>query len=206
MQRKRFLDNAYVKRSAAEVIEYYDRWSEVYDEELTENNYRQPRRCAEALARHLTNMDAPILDAGCGTGLSGLALREAGFTNIEGCDFSPGMLEKAHSFGIYDKLFTADLNKPPLDSPDGAYAALTAVGVFSYGHVMPDALDEFLRVLRPGSPIVIGLNAHFFAEGLLTAKIEAMVSAGLVDKLSQEHGEHIPDIGLSGWVIALRRV
>ena len=117
--KKRFLGNAYSSRTAEEVRDYYDQWAEVYDEELTENSYQQPRRCAMELARHLNDRSARILDVGCGTGLSGIALSEAGYSHIDGCDLSQGMLEKAFKTEIYSKLFMADLNKPPLDAPAG---------------------------------------------------------------------------------------
>ena len=204
--KKRFLGNAYSSRTAEEVRDYYDQWAEVYDEELTENSYQQPRRCAMELARHLNDRSARILDVGCGTGLSGIALSEAGYSHIDGCDLSQGMLEKAFKTEIYSKLFMADLNKPPLDAPDSAYGGIAAVGVFSFGHVQPDAMDEFIRVSQPGAPIVIGLNEHFYREGSLTAKLDALTAAGRIERLGETEGEHIPGIGMIGWVIAVRRL
>ena len=155
MARQNFLGNAYEERNSEEMRDFYDRWAEVYDEELTENEYRQPQRCAQALVRHLSDRQTRILDVGCGTGLSGLALSQAGYSHIDGCDFSPGMLEKAFKTGIYSKLFRADLNAPPLDARDGEYGAIAAVGVFSFGHIMPEAVDEFVRIVKPGAPIVV---------------------------------------------------
>ncbi|MFN3145311.1 MAG: hypothetical protein ACE368_08595 [Paracoccaceae bacterium] len=39
--------------------------------------------------KHVRDSDAPILDFGCGTGLSGLALKCGGFTTIDGMDRAP---------------------------------------------------------------------------------------------------------------------
>ncbi|MEC9344183.1 MAG: methyltransferase domain-containing protein [Pseudomonadota bacterium] len=203
---KRYLDDAYEARTGRETREFYDRWAAVYDEELGENEYQQPLRCAQALTRHLADRDARILDVGCGTGLSGIALSEAGYLHLDGCDFSTKMLEKAFKTGVYSKLFKADLNHPPLDARDGEYDAIAAVGVFSFGHVMADAVDEFLRVSKPGAPIVIGLNDHFFKEGTLTAKLDALAADGRIERVSEEHGDHIRGTGLTGWVIVARRV
>ena len=80
----KFLDKVYDARTADETRELYDAWSASYEAEVAENGYATPGRCAEALAKHLTDKDAPILDFGCGTGLSGLALKLAGFTTIDG--------------------------------------------------------------------------------------------------------------------------
>ena len=205
-QNDRFLNIAYDARTTDETRDLYDRWAETYDTELVaENDYAQPQRSAEMLARYLQDRDAEILDVGCGTGLSGGALSEAGYRTIDGCDFSPGMLAKARGTGLYRRLFEADLNAPPLDADDGAYGAAVAVGVFSFSHVHPDALDEILRVLAPGAPLIVGLNEHFFDEGTMTAKLSALAAAGRIDPLAEEHGAHIRGTGVTGWVIAVRK-
>lgn len=205
MAQKRFLDDAYIERSTEEMRDFYDRWAEIYDEEVTENAYAQPQRCAAALKALIGEATAPVIDIGCGTGLSGLALREAGFSSIDGCDLSPGMLEKADTLGIYRRLFEADLNHPPLDVADGAYAGLVAVGVFSFGHVTADAIDEFLRITKPGAPIVIGMNDHYYQEGSVPNKLRGLEKAGRLERLGEKEGDHLPGIGLSGWVLTARR-
>ena len=139
------------------------------------------------------------------TGLSGAALLEAGYRTVDGCDFSPGMLAKAHDTGLYRRLFEADLNVPPLDAGGGAYGAAVAVGVFGFSHIHPDALDETLRVLAPGAPLVIGLNEHFYDDGALTGKLNDLDAAGRIDRLAEEHGDHIGGTGVTGWVIAVRK-
>lgn len=201
MSRKTFLDRAYTLKSSEETEAFYRQWAESYDEELKGQGYAQPRRCADALAAVLANHDAPVIDLGCGTGLSGLALRQAGYRCIDGCDFSSEMLDHAEWRGIYRRLFTANLNKPPLDVETSAYQAALAVGVFSYGHVSPDALDEILRILKPGGMLIIGVNSHFYEEGSLTAKVEQLAADGKLIVRSWEHGKHIPGADVDGWVL-----
>ncbi len=204
-QNDRFLEIAYEARTTDETRDLYDRWAKTYDTELIdENDYAQPRRCAEMLSRYLADRQAQILDVGCGTGLSGAALLGAGYRTVDGCDFSPGMLAKARDAGVYRRLFEADLNDPPLDAGSGSYDAAVAVGVFSFSHIDPGALDEILRILAPGAPLVIGLNEHFYDEGALTGKLTALDAAGRIDRLAEEHGDHIRGTGVTGWVIAVR--
>ncbi|MCY4591766.1 MAG: class I SAM-dependent methyltransferase [Alphaproteobacteria bacterium] len=205
-QNDRYLKAIYQTRNPEKVRDLYDRWAESYDTELIEENgYAQPHRCAEMLSRHLPDRSAEILDIGCGTGLGGVALAETGYGVIDGCDFSAGMLAQSRRTGLYRRLFEADLNVPPLDAASGAYDAAVAVGVFGFGHVQPDSLDEILRVLSPGAPLVIGLNRHFYEEGSLTAKLTALGDAGHIVQITEEHGEHIRGTGVTGWVIAVRK-
>ena len=79
---------------------------------------------------------------GCGTGLSGAALAEAGFTTIDGSDLSPGMLDKARALGVYRDLWLPD------DLPDRRYDAVAAVGVIGPGAA---PLDLFDTCLEPSS-------------------------------------------------------
>ncbi len=206
MAEKNYFEIAYTLKNSDEAREMYDRWAEVYDRDLTGNEYQQPVRCAEALNAQLTDKNAKILDVGCGTGLSGVALHEAGYKNIEGCDLSTAMLEKAEALNIYSRLFACDLNTPPIDIKDSSCDALTAVGVFSFGHIMPEAVDELLRIVKPGSPLIIGLNDHYYQEGTLTAKLDRLVGSGKIEMISHEHGEHIPGNDLLGWVITFKKI
>lgn len=204
---ERYFEQAYALKNTEETREFYARWASVYDQEIEiEKGYAQPGRCAAALISVLEEKHEPVIDIGCGTGLSGKAIAEAGFTTIDGCDLSVEMLEKAQATGCYRRLFVTDLNRPPIDAPDGMYAAATCVGVFSFGHVEPDAIDEILRLLRPQGFLIIGLNDHFFDEGRFPAKLEALERQGRLEVLQREHGTHLKNVeGSTGWVITCRK-
>jgi len=68
---------------------------------------------AETVLR-AAGVDGEILDAGCGTGLVGVALAERGARSIDGVDLSPGMIAKAKETGVYRRLAPADLSRPLL--------------------------------------------------------------------------------------------
>jgi len=206
MNKENFFEIAYSLKNSEEARAMYDRWAQVYDQDLGNGEYQQPIRCANALSSQLDDNTITILDVGCGTGLSGIALAELGYKNIEGCDLSKGMLDKAGELKIYDRLFTCDLNKPPIDTRDESYDAVTAVGVFSFGHIMPDAVDELLRVLKRTGTLIIGLNDHYYDEGSLTKKLDQLANTKKLKIIKQEHGEHIPGNDLKGWVLTLKKV
>src|SRR6056297_1259868 len=104
------LDTVYTLTSPDQASGFYDRWANAYDADVTQNGYATPHRCAEALAAHATRPEAPLMDLACGTGLSGVALAEQGFTCIDGFDISEGMLEKARETGVYRDLHIVDLS------------------------------------------------------------------------------------------------
>jgi predicted TPR repeat methyltransferase len=193
------LSNSYNLRTDDETRAHYDAWAETYDEELADNDYAQPSRCAEALVQVQGDRTALILDVGCGTGLSGIALRDVGYSTIDGCDFSPGMLEKAREVSVYRNLFEANLNEP-LKIEDDSYGGVAAVGVFSFGHIQADAVDELCRIIQPGGGLVIGLNALFYDEGTVKTRMDKLETAGTLSSVVHEHGDHLPGRELSGWV------
>ena len=197
---------AYSLETGEQTRDHYASWAETYDQEVAEENaYAQPARVAEMLKRFMPANDFRILDAGCGSGLSGVALKEAGYETIDGCDFSPEMLAKAREKNAYRKLFPPDLNVGLPGISEGDYHAVTCVGVFSFGHVEPDACDEFLRILPRGGYLVIALNDPFWQRGDLAEKIAQLESADKIIVKAKEFGEHLPGHDVKGWVIALEK-
>jgi len=193
---------AYDLKSADDTKAYYKTWAETYDQEVgIENGYAQPARTAEMLQRFQPDASCLVLDAGCGSGLSGVALKEAGYENLHGCDFSPEMLKKSLDKDCYANLFLADLNKGQPDIADSTYDCVTCVGVFSFAHVSPNACDDLLRILKPGGYLIIALNDPFWKKGDLSKKLEQLERDGKLTIQSKEFGDHLPGHNVSGWVI-----
>ncbi len=203
------LGHSYALETGIETLAHYEAWADTYDKEISEElGYAQPVRCAAALSAVVSNQNGTtagrVLDVGCGTGLSGLALKQAGFTNLDGCDFSAPMLDRAAATGIYQQLFEADLNEG-LDVPDETYDAVAAVGVFSFGHIQPSALREMLRVVRLNGPVVIGLNDHYWDLGTFQSEVDAIETDGVATLVFREHGDHLPGADIQGWVVVLAK-
>ena len=74
---------------------YYDNWAGSYDADLPRMGYEAPKRAASIMVEQGVPFDAPILDAGCGTGLTGLELSKAGYRDITGIDLSLESLQAA---------------------------------------------------------------------------------------------------------------
>jgi len=198
---------AYTLEDNEQTLEHYRSWAQSYDQEVAvDNGYAQPQRVAETVDALCADRNIAILDAGCGSGLSGMALKQAGYNTIDGCDFSPEMLEKSLEKDCYTKLFEADLNKGQPDIANHHYDVVTCVGVFSFGHVFPDACDDLLRIVRPGGHLIIALNEQYWDQGDLASKIDALQQSGTVKLVTQQFGEHLPGHDVKGWVLALQKL
>lgn len=201
----KFLSSAYALHSVDDARRHYDDWAASYDADVSENEYVTPARCAAALARFVPDLGAPVLDIGCGTGLSGRALREAGFSTIDGTDLSPEMLERAKALGgVYRSLFPGDLTEP-LPVAAGAYAHMAAVGVINPGHAPPETVDAVLALLPTAGCFVFSLNDLALAEAGFPAKIDEVAAGGTADCVFRAHGPHLPGIGLEATVFVLRK-
>ncbi|MGR3468515.1 MAG: class I SAM-dependent DNA methyltransferase, partial [Shimia sp.] len=77
MTDKRLQPGLWTERPVSETQDVYTRWAGTYDAEVGGGGYQTPARIAAALREHARS-DALVLDYGCGTGLSGAALAEAG--------------------------------------------------------------------------------------------------------------------------------
>lgn len=93
---------SYIKR-------LYDSFASTFDETLVKKlSYRTPSEISSLIAT-LNMSFAQGLDLGCGTGLSGLALRKFVSESLVGVDLSDSMIELARQRGIYEELHVTDI-------------------------------------------------------------------------------------------------
>lgn len=148
-----------------EVRRRYDDWAPEYDATLRAWGYDAPARAA-ALALDALGSDtsAHVLDAGCGTGLVGAAMRDQGFGgHVAGIDLSAASIDVAAGRQAYDSLGVADLQQP-LDLGDGAFDAVVCVGVLSYVPDTEAIWREFARVTRRDGVVVCTQRADIWDE------------------------------------------
>jgi len=202
MPPKRFLDRVY-RTSGSEAMErLYDDWAESYDGELGDAGYATPARVARAMAA--TGCTGPILDLGCGTGLSGLALAAEGLGPIDGTDLSAGMLERARQTGVYRRLWQQDAEKG-LEVAPGSHATIAAVGVISPGAAPAALLEMLLGLLVPGQRLAFSFNDHALADPAYTGAPETALEAGRARQLHEEYGPHLPGENLNSTVYILEK-
>ncbi|MGH1577184.1 class I SAM-dependent DNA methyltransferase [Planktotalea sp.] len=199
-----FLDKAYDTTGTEATRELYTSWAKTYEAEVGENGYATPGRCAEALRAVTTDFSAPILDFGCGTGLSGLALSLAGFQIIDGTDLTQDMLDQAAEKRLYRTLTQADPDAPfPVQK--GNYSVISAIGVIGAGAAPLDVFDMLLNALDRGGKFVFSFNDHTLEDPAYEAKVVQCVERGSAVILSQSYGDHLPGLNMKSKVYVLEK-
>jgi SAM-dependent methyltransferase len=156
----------------------YDAWAATYDEDVLRIGYTNHAVAAALVGRHVPVAGACLLDAGVGTGALGPVLAALGYGDVTGIDMSDGMLAKARLRGTYRDLRRRMLGEP-LDFGDASFTAVVSFGVFAMGHAPPAALDELVRVTRPGGFLVFSVGASPWENGGFKEKAGAFEAAGV---------------------------
>jgi len=201
MSDKKFLDQVYDVATPEATRSLYDDWSATYEAEVSENGYGTSGRIAEALTRHVPDKTAPILDFGCGTGLSGVALRLSGFQTIDGADLSAEMLQGARNKGVYRKLWQVEAGD---GLPEG-YTIITAIGVIGAGAAPAGVFDLIMAALPSGGLFALSFNDHALADPQFEGKLRSYTDTGKARLLFQEYGTHLPGIDLKSNVYILEK-
>ena len=203
---KKYLQDAYSLETKEQTTEFYRQWAASYESEVTGNGYITPERCAKALASQVEDLDAPVLDLGCGTGLSGIALRAAGFGTIDGCDLSAEMLQQAKAHPeLYRRIWQCDVTQP-FDFEAGTYQHIAATGLIAVGHAPPETIDLALSALPKGGCLVFSLNDHTLADQRYETRLMENLDTGNAIMLLREHGPHLPGLDMSANVYVLQKL
>lgn len=203
MADRTFLDRVYDLDGATATRSFYGDWADSYDAEVTDAGYQTPARAAAALAGHLDPASA-ILDLGCGTGLSGQALTDAGFTTVDGCDLTPEMLEKAQARGCYRNLWLSD-PETPVDLSRGPYAAISAVGVIGHGAAPVDLFHDIAIALPARGFFVFSFNDHTLTDPAFEGAVMNCIDGGAFSLLFRENGPHLTGRDMTSTVYILRK-
>ncbi|MDG2339835.1 MAG: methyltransferase domain-containing protein [Paracoccaceae bacterium] len=193
----------WTERTTEETIQVYTDWADTYDSDLATRGYRTPMRIAQALQPYKDELTGPILDFGCGTGLSGIVLAEAGYRNLHGTDITAEMLKIAETKNVYDKIWQSSVGD--ISVSPGDYNLIVAAGVISLGAAQPEILSDVLDVLDIGGLLAFSFNDPTLENKSYDAALDAEVSAGRAKVLFREHGPHLDDPAMGSDVIILRR-
>ena len=190
----------YKLKTTEEVMKYYDEWGEKdkYNKDMVEWNYTGPKETVEVFKKYSENKNILIFDAGCGTGLVGQELKKFGFNNFHGADLSQKLLDTVPK-NLYQKLIKVDLNKP-ISILNDFYGAVMCVGTFTFGHVKPQALDEFVRITKKGGLICFTINEGIYKEYGFDSKIDSLKKERKWEELEFFKSDYIASKDVNAWL------
>jgi ubiquinone/menaquinone biosynthesis C-methylase UbiE len=183
---------------------YHDRVANRYDD-----IYRGPRWEAwyelswNPMKAYLpSDLRAPVLDAGCGTGKYGLRVAKSGYT-VTCSDLSHRMLEvarrKAAEMGLEERVSFIQADVMGLSAlPREHFALAIAQGdVLSFAQHPAKALKELRKVLRPGGVLAASLDQTLAAIDYYIEKsdldgLEKLIKTGEMEWLANEASERFP--------------
>ena len=191
----------YKLRAGKEVEDYYDEWTKEnkYDKDMVDWAYSGPQETVALFKKYNSIKNIRILDAGCGTGLVGIELKNNGFTNIDGADFSQKMINLVPA-NVYENLFKIDLNQK-VKINDECYDGITCVGTFTYGHVNPPVLDEMVRICKKKSYICFTINLGIYEEYGFDKKIKELEDKKFWKIIEFFKSDYIASKNVNAWLV-----
>ena len=190
----------YKLKTTKEVMNFYDEWGgkDKYDKDMVDWDYTGPKETVSVFKKYADNKDILIFDAGCGTGLVGKELKKFGYSNFHGADLSKTLLDTIPK-NLYKKLDKVDLNKS-IKINDDYYDAIMCVGTFTYAHVKPNALDEFVRITKNKGLICFTINEGIYKEYGFDIKIAELKNKNKWKEIEFFKSDYIASKDVNAWL------
>ena len=157
----------------------YDKFAAAgnYDATFSEWEYVGPETAA-AILKNFVPSGSRIMDAACGSGLTGTALRNLGYSDIQGMDISGKLLAIAEATGAYTQLHKVDMQELPLPFEDDRFDAVNFIGALTYFETN-EILKELCRITRKGGCIVFSQRDDIMAAKNYGEKLKELETLGL---------------------------
>lgn len=188
-------------RTPEETRAIYSQWASAYESDVGDG-YVTPQRVAKALAGVASDKTQAVLDFGCGTGLSGMALAAEGFSTIDGTDITAEMLEIARQKPCYRTLWVSN---PEDRIPTDHYTIIAAIGVVSLGAAPPETLDMLLAALPEGGLLAFSYNDPTLQDAAYTDRLDRFVDDQLVRIAFEEYGPHLAAKNMNSTVYVIEK-
>ena len=139
------------KAPDAYVQTLFDQHADAFEDILVEQlQYCVPFLVRQRLQALELGPFASLLDLGCGTGLTGGALRDMVTGEMVGLDLSENMVEIAHEKDLYETLYVAEIVDYLEENEDGPFALITATDVLPYLGHLEEMTFNIAENLEPG--------------------------------------------------------
>jgi len=179
------LKNAYSLKTPNDNKLYYKEIANSYDQDFAEDlGYIYPSEISKMLIKRLKEINGPICDIGCGTGLVGSFLKNTEKSLvIDGVDLSTEMLAIAQGKNVYRKLYNVDLTAKKYKIPNN-YAALISSGTFTHGHLGPDPIGKLIDHCSSGAVCFFGINKEHYKSMSFDTYIKKLNDKNIITNIS----------------------
>ena len=193
----------------------FDNYAPTFDAHLAGAlRYRAPQLIHEAIVAVKPPGKLDVLDLGCGTGLSGVALRPLA-ASLVGVDLSPRMIEKARQRNIYDQLLVADLTSA-MEALGRKFDLIAASDVFVYIGDLAPTFRAAADAIKPAGLFAFSVEVEDQADAYVLHRTRRYShSLKYLRRLSEDHG--FTEVSVSrkalrmernknvdGWIVILR--
>jgi SAM-dependent methyltransferase len=141
------------------------------------------------------------LDLACGTGRGGAWLKAHGVREVDGIDFTPGMLARARDRGVYGRLLEGDV--AAVDLPGGAYDLVTMLLADEHLADLAPVYREAARLAAAGGRFVlVGFHPWFLMSGMPTHFDRAPGHPVAIESHVHLFADHVRAAHDAGWRLA----
>lgn len=151
--------------------------------------YATPARIAIALRQAGANVEKPVLDFGCGVGLSGMALKAVGFDVVDGTDLEVSNVETAQSCGAYRQVWLGEKDSTS-HIKRGDYQVIVACDVLRDGSAAPQMLDGLLGVLASGGFMAFSIDEATLNERAYYERLDIAMLDPSLEQVFEADGLH----------------
>ena len=162
--------------------------------------YATPARIAMALRQVGANVEKPVLDFGCGIGLSGMALKSVGFDVVDGSDLITENVDAAQESGAYRQVWPGSEGSLG-HIKRGDYQVISACSVVHDGEAPADTLDLLLDVLAPGGFLAFSFDEATLANRTYTDHLDIAVLTPDLELVFEQDGPHMADTNATVYVL-----
>lgn len=180
------------------VQEGYTAWAATYDE-IKAGSLMDYPLLARIQAVAWGQLEA-VADLACGTGRTGVWLKEHGVRFLDGVDLTEAMLQHARAKGIYRRLSLADLRQTPLSAHS---YDLVSVGLADEHFPQLGPLyQEAARLVRPeGYLVLVGYHPFFQLSGVPTTFEQRTGEPATIEGYVHLFSEHVQAANECGWLL-----
>jgi len=183
---------------------HYDEWARTYEDDLVNDmEYVAHKDAGDIFIDVVEDKTLKVLDVACGTGLVGEYLKNKGYMNIDGVDFSNEMLVVSEERAVYQALWQHDFTQPA--KVKKLYDALICVGLFSFDIPRISDLHNVVNCVSPGGYCIVTVNGAAWTQLDLEKEVMAESIKHAFSVEQTLHAGYIQKEGIDSRVLVIKR-